>query len=100
MGRGERPSPVKNCLKRILQTELQLAHGDATCQAVNSAKSEVGGGRRLTGSYSAVQDAGLGSSKVRMVQCIESFRTELHLVMFVVGHAEVLVYFGVDSVNS
>jgi len=100
MGRGESPSLVGNGLERVLQTKLQLAHGNATKQAADDAKARVGGGRRLAGNLRALQDVGIGFSEVRMVQNIESFHPELNLVMLVVGHAPVLVYFGVNAEKS
>ena len=54
----------------------------------------------MAGDSSARQDVGFGPAKVRMIQHIERFQTELKLVMFVIGHAEVLVHFGVDGENS
>lgn len=59
MGRGENPSPP-NCLKRVLQSELQLAHGDRgrepielTSQAADGAKTRAGRSRRCTWNYIA-----------------------------------------------
>ena len=94
------PLPGEDCLKRVLQAELQLAHGDATCQGADDTKPPVGGVRWLAGDWRACQNVGAGLSEVRMVECIERFRAELKLVVLIVGHAEVFVYFGVDGDNS
>jgi hypothetical protein len=60
---------------------LQLAHRDASGQAIDGAKTKVGSSGRLAGSYSACQDVWAGLSEVRMVQQIERFHTQLELMM-------------------
>ncbi len=102
MGRGPNcpPPATKTMSERILQPKLQLAHGDARSQAVDCAKTLMGSVRRRARKWCARQDVAVGSSPVRMVQYIERFRPELKLMMFVVGHNEVFVYFGVDGENS
>lgn len=52
--------------------------------------------RRLAGNGSSRQDVRLGLPPVRVIEQIERFHAELKLVMFVVGHADVFVYFGRD----
>jgi len=48
----------------------------------------------------ARQDIAAGSSEIRMVQNVERFGSELNLVAFFVGHAEILVDFSVDAEGS
>ena len=83
----------------ILESKLQLAHGDTKSQLVDDAETLVSGIRRRARKWSALQNVRDGSIKIRMVQHIKGFRTELKLMTLLVGHADVLVYFGVDGEN-
>ena len=83
----------------ILESKLQLAHGDTKSQLVDDAKALVSRIRRRARKWRARQNVPIGSIKVRMVQHIKGFRTELKLMTLLVGHAEVLVYFGIEREN-
>src|SRR5579872_7053158 len=90
--------PIQSQSERILQPELQLAHGNARSQSTDAAEALMGSIRRRTGNGRPRQDVAVGTAKVWVVEKIEGLRPELNLVSFF--DAEVLVDFRVDSENS
>ena len=91
-------SAIKRTLERVLQAQLDLPHPDLS--AADHAEILVRVRAGLPGERRARQNVQVRHSPVRMVERVKSLHPELQDMVFVEGHPELLVHFGVDIDNA